>query len=96
MSALTPEQDAEVRAIIAEMIGQALNGANERVLRLVGELGGELAGFGSLDATAVVEARLACLEIAAARGDAAGDDSVVERARTYADFTFGNEGGRND
>lgn len=31
MSALTPDQAAEVRAIVAEMIGQALQGSDERV-----------------------------------------------------------------
>jgi len=32
MSALTPEQAAEVRAIVAEMVGQTLRGVNERIL----------------------------------------------------------------
>lgn len=32
MSSLTPEQVAEVRAIIAEMLGQTLRGVNERIL----------------------------------------------------------------
>ncbi|WP_157092811.1 hypothetical protein [Sphingomonas hankookensis] len=32
MSSLTPEQVAEVRAIVAEMLGQTLRGVNERIL----------------------------------------------------------------
>ncbi len=32
MSALTPGQDAAVRTIVAEMIGQALRGVNERII----------------------------------------------------------------
>lgn len=35
MSALTPDQAAEVRAIVAEMIGQALRGADERTRAIV-------------------------------------------------------------
>lgn len=31
MSSLTPEQAAEVRAIVAEMVGQALRGVQERI-----------------------------------------------------------------
>lgn len=35
MSALTPEQANEVRAIVAEMIGDALRGANNRISRQI-------------------------------------------------------------
>lgn len=32
MTALSPEQIAEVRAIVAEMLGQALRGVNDRII----------------------------------------------------------------
>ena len=42
MSALTPEQATEVRAIVAEMMSRALRGANVRVSAVVGELSPEI------------------------------------------------------
>ncbi len=74
----TPEQEARVRAIVAEMIGQALRGSDVRVREMTNSAAAELlanafcgfielpadAGSNKLRAYSEVELRLRCVELA--------------------------------